>query len=397
MNSRNQGSGHRSFDDLIRMKTPKILWADDDKVNLRFGMDFLKSLGFEGIAANDGQEAYDKVCKELPDLVLLDVNMPKMDGYEVCEKIKNAESTRSIPVIMITALIDTRANIRGIEAGADDYITKPFDLLLLEARIRNSLKNKYYDDRLFYYQKKLTFYNQQLEDEVKVRTQQIVETQQVTIFALGKLAESRDPETGAHLERIRTYCHILASELKRSSPYKKEIDDAFIENIFRYSPLHDIGKVGIRDSILLKPGKLTKEEFDDMKNHTVIGGRTIESAEKRLDVTSNFLKMGKEIAYCHHEKWDGSGYSFGLRKEDIPLSARILAVADVYDALTHKRCYKPAFSHDKAMAIITDGQGTHFDPFLIDSLILIQDTFVQTVTDYPEENDEEFGLNENKC
>jgi len=380
---------HLSFDELLNQKTPKILWADDDSVNLRFGIDFIRSLGFEGISARDGQEAYEQVLKEFPDLVLLDVNMPRMNGYEVCEKIKQDETLRSIPVIMITALTDTRANIRGIEAGADDYITKPFDLLLLEARIRNSLKNKYYHDRLFYYQQKLTFYNEQLEHEVKNRTQQIEETQEATIFALAKLAESRDPETGAHLERIRMFCRALANQLRNDSPYKDQINEEFVDNIFRYSPLHDIGKVGIRDHILLKPGKLTTEEFEIMKQHTVIGGKTIELAEKRLAVSTNFLTMGKEIAYCHHEKWNGAGYPFGLKGQEIPLSARILTIADVYDALSHKRVYKEAFSHDTAREIILEAKGSHFDPWLVESFMDIQDIFNEILYSIPEEEEQD--------
>ncbi len=383
-----------SFEKLLEKKKPKILWADDDVVNLKFGIEFLKKHNFEVVAAKNGKEAYEKILKEYPDVIILDVDMPKMNGYEVCKKIKSHKDFKHIPVIMITGLKDMGANIKGLEAGADDYITKPFNVLLLEIRIKNSLKNKYYYDQLFYYQQKLSYfneklkdYNKELEKKVKIRTAQIQETQEVTIFALAKLAESRDPETGAHLERIRLYSRYLAIELQKNSKYKDLISDEFVENMYRYSPLHDIGKVGIRDSILLKPGKLTPEEFEEMKKHTIIGGRTIELAEKKLKVTSNFLKMGKEIAYCHHEKWNGKGYPFGLKGTQIPLSARILAVADVYDALTHKRVYKPAFPHRKAVNIITEEAGKHFDPYVVETFVNIEKVFEEILKTYKEEDD----------
>lgn len=222
--------------------------------------------------------------------------------------------------------------------------------------------------------KELELLKQSLEQRVKKKTREIKKVQQVTIFALARLAESRDQETGDHLGRMRMYSYMIAKELANVKEYKEYIDQKYINNIYYSSPLHDIGKVGISDTILLKPGKLSVEEFEVMKGHTLIGGRTLEDAEKQLRKKSkSFLSMGKKIAYCHHEKWDGSGYPFGLKGNDIPLSARIVALADVYDALTSKRVYKNAMTHDMAKSIIIEGSGKHFDPILVDVFLKLED------------------------
>ncbi len=343
--------------------SPLILWVDDDETSLDFGMHFIQRLHYRVQGATDGEQAIQMVEKEKPDLILLDIQMPKMNGYDVCRILKSNPETNMIPILMITGLADKKANIRGIQAGADDYITKPYDIVLLESRINNSLKRKIYYDQILYYQQKLEHYNKDLEEEICHRIREIIDTQEVTIFALAKLAESRNRETGAHLERIRSSCRELAILLKKNNPkYRTIIDDAFINHIFLSSPLHDIGKVGVSDSVLLKPAPLTKEEFEEAKQHTIIGGQTLESAENKLQTHNNFLKMGREIAYYHHEKWDGTGYPYGLTSEEIPLAARILACSDVYDALTHKRVYKSAYTHEEACDIIHDSCGTHFDP-----------------------------------
>lgn len=231
--------------------------------------------------------------------------------------------------------------------------------------------------------KELSLLKQSLEEKVDKRTKEIKKIQHVTIFALARLAESRDQETGDHLGRIRKYCWIIARELSNSKQYKGYIDARYVSNIFHSSPLHDIGKVGITDSILLKPGKLTVEEFDVMKSHTIIGGKTLEDAEKQLQKkTKSFLSMGKNIAYCHHEKWDGSGYPFGLKGTEIPLSARIVALADVYDALTSKRIYKESMSHQVAKDIIYQGSEKHFDPVIIEAFYKLEDKFLEISKKY---------------
>ncbi len=223
--------------------------------------------------------------------------------------------------------------------------------------------------------KELELLKQSLEERVRIKTKEIKSVQQVTIFALARLAESRDQETGDHLSRMRMYSYMIAKELANVSQYKHYIDQKYINNIYYSSPLHDIGKVGISDTILLKPGKLTSDEFEIMKGHTLIGGRTLEDAEKQLcNKSKTFLSMGKKIAYCHHEKWDGTGYPFGLKGNDIPLSARIVAVADVYDALTSKRVYKDAVTHDIARDIIIKGSEKHFDPVIVEVFCKIEDS-----------------------
>ncbi|HOJ63760.1 MAG TPA: HD domain-containing protein [Spirochaetota bacterium] len=228
--------------------------------------------------------------------------------------------------------------------------------------------------------KELSLLKQSLEEKVRKKTYEIKKIQHVTIFALAKLAESRDQETGDHLSRIRKYSYLLAKEMSLSKTYKGYIDQKYIANIYHSSPLHDIGKVGISDQILLKPGKLTLQEFDIMKSHTIIGGKTLEDAEKQLkNKTKSFLSMGKNIAYCHHEKWDGSGYPFGLKETEIPLSARIIALADVYDALTSKRVYKEAMSHAVARDIIVQSSGKHFDPTVVEAFLRLEDIFKKSV------------------
>lgn len=224
--------------------------------------------------------------------------------------------------------------------------------------------------------KELNILKQSLEMKVEKRTKKIRKVQQVTIFALARLAESRDQDTGDHLNRMRKYSYLLAKKMSKLKTYKGYIDQKYVSNIYHSTPLHDIGKVGISDSILLKPGKLTLEEFEIMKNHTIIGGKTLEDAEKQLKTkTKSFLAMGKNIAYCHHEKWDGSGYPFGLKGTEIPLSARIVALADVYDALTSKRIYKDAFSHEVARDIIVEGSGKHFDPQVVEAFLMLEKVF----------------------
>lgn len=228
--------------------------------------------------------------------------------------------------------------------------------------------------------KELSLLKQSLEEKVKKKTYEIKKIQHITIFALAKLAESRDQETGDHLSRIRRYSYLLAKEMSLSKTYKGYIDNKYMINIYHSSPLHDIGKVGISDQILLKPGKLTLQEFDIMKSHTIIGGKTLEDAEKKLkNKTKSFLSMGKNIAYCHHEKWDGSGYPFGLKETEIPLSARIVALADVYDALTTKRVYKDPISHSVARDIIVQSSGKHFDPTVVAAFLKLEHIFKASV------------------
>lgn len=343
-----------------------ILIVDDLEENIVLLGHLLRTMGFKAHSARSGKEALEWIAENPPDAILLDLVMPGMDGIEVCEILKSDEKTRHIAVIIITGMTEREANVRALDVGADDFVQKPFDSVLLEARIRNAVRSKRLHDKIFEYQRQLEAHNVNLEKSVEERTRQILTTQQVTVFSLAKLAESRDTETGDHLERMRCYAREVAQELVSRPEFKNEYDDKFIEQIFFSSPLHDIGKVGIPDSILLKPGKLTKEEFEIMKTHSVIGGDTLAAADDEAG-TNSFLAMGRDIAYSHHERWDGTGYPRGLKGEDIPLASRIVAIADVYDALSSKRPYKEPFSHEKSMKIIREGRGTQFDPDVLDA------------------------------
>jgi putative two-component system response regulator len=333
--------------------------VDDTEENIDI---LVESLGneFDVRVATDGQSALDQVADEAPDLILLDIMMPGMDGYQVCSRLKASAATRSIPIIFLTALTDSQDEARGLDMGAVDYITKPFNPGLVKARVKNHLELKRYRDHL--------------EELVEKRTRDLALLQEVTIESMAALAEYRDPETGGHIRRTKNYVLVLARYLKETGQFKEILDDRAVDLMYKSAPLHDIGKVGVRDDILLKPGKLTEEEFSEMKKHTIYGRDAIRSALDRLGENS-FLRYAHEIAESHQEKWDGSGYPQGLKGEEIPLAGRIMAVADVYDALISKRVYKGPYSHAKAVAIIKEGKGTHFDPCMVDAFLELEDEF----------------------
>lgn len=357
------------------MYKASILIVDDNEVNRKLLNDMTLALGHKPVLAENGLSAMAHMKKELPDLVLLDILMPEMDGYEVLERMKSDDSTRHLPVIMISAVDQMESIVRCIEKGADDYIIKPFDSTLLKARIGASLEKKQLRDREEAYRNKIEDYNLNLENRIQEQVQRITSAQVAIIFAMAKLAESRDPETGEHLERMAEYGKLLCQKLSAQSKYESIIDDKYINNIYAASPLHDIGKVGIPDHILTKPGKLTKEEFEIMKTHSKIGADTLRVVDEKHS-GNDLVHMGIEIAENHHEKWDGSGYPNGLSGDNIPLAGRILALGDVYDALTSKRVYKEAFSHAKSREIILEGRGTHFDPDVVDAFISVENEFL---------------------
>jgi putative two-component system response regulator len=307
--------------------------------------------------------------------------MPVMDGYETLEYMQQDPALRRVPVIMITALDDVDSAVRCIENGAADYLTKPFNPVLLKARVGACLERKRMSDREERYRVEIERNNETLSERVRLQIREISEAQLSTIFAMSKLAESRDPETGEHLERMREYCKVLSEQLSRMPKYRPLIDRNFVDNIYAASPLHDIGKVGVDDKVLLKPGKLTDDEWLLMRQHSVIGAETLREVD-RQHPGNTFIRTGIEIAESHHEKWDGSGYPYGLSGEDIPLVARILALGDVYDALTSKRCYKEAFSHEKSRSIIEEGCGKHFDPDVILAFQETEDEFQRIRRDF---------------
>lgn len=338
----------------------KILIVDDTPDNIHVLMETLKD-EYAIIAAINGEKALTMAAVQpSPDIILLDVMMPGINGYEVCKRLKDDVRTARIPVIFVTALSEAEDESRGLELGAVDYITKPFQPAIVKARVRNHVELKRHRD--------------DLERLVEEQVAEIANSQMATIFAMSKLAESRDDDTGKHLERTQIYCRMLAENLSAKDDYKALIDADYVDTIYYASPLHDIGKVAIPDSILCKPGKLTDEEFGHMKTHTVRGSETLAMVANRHP-NNAFVNMGVDIARWHHEKWNGKGYPDGKAGEDIPLCARIMAVADVYDALTSKRCYKEPFTHAKACEILQGDAGSHFDPALVAAFMEINDAF----------------------
>ncbi len=324
----------------------RILVVDDDVVCCELLAAALRAMGNCVDIAQSGQEAFEHICRGDVRIVISDWQMPGMSGPELCRKIRQRQLGEYVYFILLTSLNRGDNLVRGLEAGADDFLCKPFDPGELQVRLSVA--------------------------------QRIVslENRNLIVFSLAKLAESRDPETGAHLERMREYSRLLAEHLAKNKAYANEIDADFIRTIFLTSPLHDIGKVGIPDHILLKPGKLTPEEFEIMKQHTTIGCKTLDAAFSACP-SAAYLRFARDIAGSHHEKFDGSGYPNGLSGTDIPLCGRIVALADVYDALTTKRVYKNAFSHETARRIIIDGSGQHFDPVIVQAFLEEQNAFQQ--------------------
>jgi putative two-component system response regulator len=362
-------------------KKPKILIAEDVQANRLILAQLLMKMGYSVIQTKDGREALDQVMQEKPDIVILDIAMPEMDGIEVCRIIKSNPLTKVIPVLIITAHGDDEHHLKALDAGADDFLSKPYKIHFLKARLKSLLALKLMNDASIGYQESLKRTNIKLMEK-------LISTQDITIVALAKLAEFRDPETGEHLERMREYTKLIAHKLRELPKYSYYISDRYIENLYKSSPLHDIGKVGIRDDVLLKPGKLTSDEFEMMKLHTTIGGDALASATQFSGLDRSFLDMGRDIAYSHHEKWDGTGYPRGLKGEQIPLSARILAIADVYDALTSKRVYKEAFTHDHARKIIVEECNSHFDPEVLSSFLDLEQQFIDIRNLYQDSRNE---------
>jgi cyclic di-GMP phosphodiesterase len=347
---------------------PSVLIVDDTPENLTL-MNGLLREHYRTKVANSGARALALATADpRPDLVLLDIMMPEMDGYEVCRRLKAEASTKDVPVIFLTAKAEVEDEQKGFDVGGVDYITKPISPPIVLARVKTQLSLKAAADFL---RDKNAF----LETEVSKRTRDVQVVQDVTIMAMASLAETRDNETGNHIRRTQNYVSALAKKLRTHARFRAQLDDATIEMLHKSAPLHDIGKVGIPDAILLKPGKLTPEEFEVMKTHTTLGRDAIVAAERLINTPSSFLRLAREIAHFHQEKWDGSGYPEGLAGEAIPLSARLMAIADVYDALISRRVYKPPFPHDEAVAIIRAGRDRHFDPDLVDAFVEVQQEF----------------------
>ena len=362
-------------DETLPLEKPTILVVDDTPENLTM-MSFLLKDRYKVKVANHGQKALRIAASEpQPDLILLDIMMPEMDGYEVCRQLQQDPQTRNIPIIFLTAKSSVEDEEFGLGLGAVDYITKPISPPVVLARVKTHLSLKASADFL---RSKSDY----LEQEVAKRTREISAVQDVTILAMASLAETRDNETGNHIRRTQHYVKALAEALRQQPKFATVLDDHTIAMLFKSAPLHDIGKVGIPDRILLKPGRYEPEEFAIMQRHPLLGLQAIEHAEQSLGTSVDFLRVAKEIAYGHHEKWDGSGYPQGLVGEAIPLSARLMAVADVYDALISRRVYKEGMPHQQAAEIIAQGRGSHFDPDVVDAFFQIEQTFVAIAQRY---------------
>lgn len=325
----------------------QVLVVDDSKLVLLALKGLLTEAGYEVLTATNGHEALEVLRHTPCRLVISDWEMPVMSGVELCSAIRNQELSGYVYFILLTSHGALEEKVEGLGGGADDFITKPYSPEEVLARIRSG-------ERIL-----------------------ALETRDVAIFALAKLAESRDSDTGAHLERVQQYCRCLAQQLASCERYSSVIDSDFVRLIFQTSPLHDIGKVGIPDAILLKPGRLDTTEFEIMKSHTKIGAETLGAALEKFPGVS-FLTMARDIAATHHERFDGGGYPNGLSGQDIPLCGRIIALADVYDALTSKRVYKPAFTHEAAKDIVLEGSGLHFDPDVVNAFLAREEQFLAT-------------------
>ena len=333
-----------------------VLVVDDEPIARRVAAHTLEQAGYDVTTAQDGREALDILARGQHRLVVSDWVMPGMNGVELCRAIRSGQFSRYIYFIMLTGQTRPKETIEGLGAGADDYIGKPFNPgeLILRVNIGRRIIG--------------------------------LETRDMTIFMLAKLAESRDSETGEHLERVRSYCRLIAKHLQDDPKFRQQVDDEYVGLVYQTSPLHDIGKVAIPDRILLKPGRLTAEEFEIMKTHTTHGAETIEAAMEQYPGTP-FLEMARDIALGHHERYDGSGYPRGVAGDAIPLSARIMALADVYDALTSRRVYKQAFSHEKAKSIITEETGVHFDPAMLAIFLAHEPQFIAIREQFAETDD----------
>jgi len=338
-----------------------VMIVDDTPANLALLQEMLQLENYRVLAFPRGALALRAATINPPDIILLDIMMPEMDGFEVCQRFKADERLKDIPVLFMSALSDTVDKVKAFSAGGVDYVTKPFQFEEIRARVGVHL-------RLFQAQRELIKYNQDLEVLVQEKSKEVYLSQMAVIDAVSSLAEQRDDDTKEHIGRTKNLCKVLMERLREKPQYSSKISDSFFENVYHAAPLHDIGKVAIPDEILLKPGKLTTEEFEIMKTHSTIGAETLEIA-LACDKLNNFVSTSVSIARSHHERWDGSGYPDGLSGNDIPLAARIMAVADVYDALRSKRPYKEPFSHEESVRIIQSEAGTHFDPALVQAFM----------------------------
>jgi putative two-component system response regulator len=351
---------------------PVILVVDDQPQNIELLEAHLVPQGYEIVTAANGEEALEKLSKSKIDLILLDVMMSGMDGFEVTRRVRQDNTHQLLPIILVTALRETEDRVKGIEAGCDDFISKPVDKVELLARVRSLLKVKAYNDLLSNYRKELESEVTRRTEELKQALERIKAASLETIYRLSMASEYKDKDTGAHIKRMSRYSAAVTRRMG--------LTESTIETILYAAPMHDLGKIGIPDLILLKPAKLDPVEWEIMKQHTVIGAKILKGSD------AEFIRLGETIAISHHEKWDGSGYPNSLKGIEIPIAGRITAIADVFDALTSKRPYKEPFSVEKSLAIIREGRGSHFDPDVVDAFFSIQDEILTIKKQYGDDN-----------
>lgn len=365
------------------MDKPTVLVVDDTPENIDVLVGILKS-NYKVKAALNGEKAL-KIAMSAhpPDIILLDIMMPVMDGYQVARSLKKNPATTHIPIVFVSAMNELKDEQKGLEIGAVDYITKPVSPVIVKARVHNHLELKLYQNHL--------------EALIRQKTWEVEKVREATIFSLTALAETRDNNTGGHILRTQRYVHSLAMALQGHPRFSNYLDEATIDLLHKSAPLHDIGKVGVADAVLLKPGRLTTREFEAMKKHTRYGQDTILKAEEAIANrnTYDFLHLAGQIAHTHHERWDGAGYPEGLVGDNIPVSGRIMAVADVYDALISKRVYKSPMPHAKARDIIHQGAGTQFDPHIVEAFMDEEDKYRHIALEFAD-HDEERAILEKK-
>jgi putative two-component system response regulator len=367
--------------DIFLPVKASILVVDDEITNLSLVAGLLRE-HYQVKVAKDAERAMALAQREQPDLILLDVMMPLVDGYGLCRMLKADALTATIPVIFLTSQTDAENEELGLSLGAVDYITRPIRPGILLSRVRAHLSESQAA-------RAMRVNNEYLEFEVNKRAKQLTAMQDVTILAMASLSETRDTDTGNHLRRTQNYVRLLARYMQSKPGYSDYLNDEVVDVLYRCAPLHDIGKVGIPDRILLKPGRYTQEEYELMKRHPSLGRDALESAQRvagssaiQLGGPADFFEIAKELVQSHHEKWDGSGYPQGLKGQQIPIAARLMAIADVYDALISPRVYKPAMLHSKAAAIIVEGRGSFFAPELVDAFLALQNEFQNIARHY---------------
>lgn len=349
---------------------PRVLAVDDEDRNLRLMEAMLLPLGYEVFLARSGEEALDIMRHAPPDVVLLDIMMPGVNGFEVARRMKADEKTHIIPIIMVTALKDVDDRVKALDAGADDFLTKPVEKMELKARVASSVKIKLYNDHLRSYQKELEGKIERRTMELELAYKRVREASLDTIHRLSKAAEYKDEHTGDHIQRMSRYSMAIAQEMG--------LGQKVLNSILYAAPMHDIGKIGIPDRILLKPRRLEPAEWEIMKKHTIIGAQILQGSDV------GFIRLAEVIAMTHHERWDGNGYPRGLSGEQIPLVGRICAVADVFDALASRRPYKEPVSVEDSFAIIAEGKGIRFDPKVVDAFFAAKNEILSIKALYPD-------------